>query len=234
MKHIVYIGLTAFAAMSLCAAEPEAKSAVKAAAKKLADKDNYGWTTTFKQESGDRTFEGSMNGKTEKGGCALLTMSFGDRTFEVAIKEGKVAVKQEQDWKSVDELEGGAAFMARRFKDYKLPAAEAEDLADKAKELKAGADGVYSGDLTEAGAKALLMLNRRGGGQTPEPKEAKGSFKIWLKDGAVTKYETKLQGKITMGQDQQERDVTRTTTVEVKDVGTTKVTVPDEAKKKLS
>ena len=31
-----------------------------------------------------------------------------------------------------------------------------------------------------------------------------------------------------------DREIDRTTTVEIKDVGTTKLTVPDEAKKKLS
>jgi hypothetical protein len=221
-------------AASLCAADPDAKSVVKGAAKKLADKDNYSWTTTFKQESGDRSFEGTTAGKTEKGGYTFLTQTFGDRSFEAALKGGKVAVKQEDEWKSADELEGGAAFMARRYQNFKAPAGEAEDLADKAKDLKAGVDGLYSADLTEPGAKELLSRNRRGGGQAPEPKDAKGSVKFWIKDGALTKYEFKLQGKITMGQDQEEREVTRANTVEIKDVGTTKVSVPEDAKKKLS
>jgi hypothetical protein len=39
---------------------------------------------------------------------------------------------------------------------------------------------------------------------------------------------------MTVGQDATEIEINRTTTVEIKDVGTTTVTVPDEAKKKLS
>jgi hypothetical protein len=232
-KNIVWMGLAGMMAVSLCAAEPEGKGAVKGAAKKVADKDNYSWTSNFKQESGDRSFEGTTAGKTEKG-VVLLALTFGDRNYEAAIQGGKVAVKQEDEWKTPDELEGGSAWMARRFQTFKAPAAEADDLADKAKALKAGADGLYSGDLTEQGAKELLSRNRRGSGQAPEPKDAKGSVKFWVKDGSLSKYEFQLQGKITMGQDQEEREVTRTTTVEIKDVGATKLSVPEGAKKKFS
>ena len=57
-------------------------------------------------------------------------------------------------------------------------------------------------------------------------------MKFWIKDGLLTKYEFKVQGKVTIGGN--DRDVDRTSTVEIKDVGSTKVDVPDEAKKKLS
>jgi hypothetical protein len=234
MKNITWISLAAMMALTLGAAEPDGKTVVKGAAKKLADKDNYSWASTWKQESGDQNFQMTTEGKTEKAGCTFLALTFGDRSSEVAIKGGKVAVKVEEEWKAADELEGRGAFMARRYQNFKAPAGEAEDLADKAKALKSGADGLFSGDLTELGAKELLSRNRRGGGQAPEPKEAKGSVKFWVKDGALTKYEFNLQGKVAMGQDQDEREVNRTTTVEIKDVGTTKVTVPEEAKKKLS
>ena len=41
-----------------------------------------------------------------------------------------------------------------------------------------------------------------------------------------------MQGKVSFNGN--DRDVDRTTTVEIKDVGTTKVEVPEGAKKKLS
>ncbi len=63
-------------------------------------------------------------------------------------------------------------------------------------------------------------------------KNAKGSVRFWLKDGAVQKYELRLQGTMNWGGE--ERDTDRTTTTEVKDVGTTKVTLPEAAQKKLS
>ena len=47
----------------------------------------------------------------------------------------------------------------------------------------------------------------------------------------LTKYELKTFAKITF-QDE-ERDIDRTTTTEITDVGSTKVEVPEDAKKKL-
>ena len=41
-------------------------------------------------------------------------------------------------------------------------------------------------------------------------------------------------GKLTVGEDKREVEINRTTTVEIKEVGTTKVKVPEEAKKKLT
>jgi len=56
--------------------------------------------------------------------------------------------------------------------------------------------------------------------------------KFWAKEGVLSKYEFKLQGKMSFNGN--DTDVDRTTTVEIKDVGTTKVTVPEEAKKKAA
>jgi hypothetical protein len=48
----------------------------------------------------------------------------------------------------------------------------------------------------------------------------------------LTKYEFKVSGKMDFNGN--EIDLDRTTTTEIKDVGTTKVEVPEGAKKKLS
>jgi hypothetical protein len=80
----------------------------------------------------------------------------------------------------------------------------------------------------------MLTMGRPGGGggNAPEPKDPKGSVKIWLKDGVLAKYEYKVQA--TMSFQGNDMDIDRTTTVEIKDVGSAKVEVPEEAKKKLS
>ena len=160
-----------------------------------------------------------------------LKMNFGERNAEAVKKGEKVAVKGEDGWQSADELEGNRAFMARRFQTYKAPADEAQDLADKAKSLKKDGDAI-SGDLTDEGAKEMLSFGRRADSNRPAPKNAKGSVKFFIKDGALAKYEYNVQGKVT-GRDDQEMDVNRTTTVEIKNVGSTKVSIPEEAKKKL-
>src|SRR5208282_3382888 len=180
-------------------------------------------------------------GKTEKEGLTWLSVTFNDNTTEGVSKSGKVAVKTDEGWQTAEEAGTGGgggfnagAFMARRMQNLKVPAAEVEDLVSKAKEIKKDGD-VYSGDLTEEGAKVLLTMGfrGRGGGKAPAPTNAKAEVKFWIKDGLITKYESKVSGK-RQNRDGEEVDVKRTTTVEINDVGTTKVEVPDAAKKKLS
>jgi hypothetical protein len=119
----------------------------------------------------------------------------------------------------------------------KRPAQEVEDLLTKVAELKPGEDGVIAGDLTEDGAKELLTFRRRardGQNAPPPPKNAKGAVKFWIKDGLLSKFQVRVSGTVTFGQNQEERDVTRVTTTEIKEVGATKIEVPEAAKKKLS
>jgi hypothetical protein len=236
MKRTTVFGLVTFAAAAaLLAAESSPKEAITGVTAKLAQQANYAWKTTT--EFGN--FTGTSEGKTQKDGLVGYTMTFGDNTTEAFLKDGKGAVKTgDQDWQSMAELAsavvsgaGPRQFLLRRLQNYKAPAAEAGDLAAKTKDLKKDGEA-YASDLTEAGAKELLSFGGRRGGNAPEPKNAKGSVKFWVKDGLLAKYELKLQGTVTFnGED---RDMDRTTTVEIKDIGTTKVDVPDAAKKKLS
>jgi len=155
------------------------------------------------------------------------------------LKEKKGAIRMQDGWKSISELtaeDGGGQpspgrFVARMLENFQAPVAEAEDLVSKTKGLKKTADG-YVGELTEEGAKHFLTRFRPRGGNAPEASNAKGSVKFWTKDGLLNKYEYNVQGTVNFNG--QERDVNRTTTVEIKDVGTTKVNIPEEASKKLS
>jgi hypothetical protein len=237
-KTIVIAALGLFGASFLFAAD-DAKSDVKTAAKKLGDKGNYSWTTTSKMEggpgggAGGRFGGGATEGQTADG-IVYLKNTFGDRTMHTAAKGDKVITKGEDDWQAADaDAQGPAAFAVRRMKTFKAPAAEATDLAEKSKSLKS-ADGALTGDLTEEGVKSFLTFGfgRRGGADAPAPKDAKGSVKFWVKDGELTKYEYNVQGKF-VGRDDQEFPINRTTTVEIKDVGKTKLSLPDDAKKKL-
>jgi hypothetical protein len=234
MRRILWLGLATLCATSIYAADADAKSAVKSAAKKLADKSSYTWNTSSKNESGEQRFQMTIEGKTEKSGFTFLTTTFGQNEIEAVKKGDKVAVKRDGEWKTPDEMDDQQARMPRRYSTMKLPAGEAEEMADKVKELKAGDEGLCSGDLTEDAVKGLLTRFGRGGQQAPEVAGAKGWIKFWAKDGVLTKYQYNVQGTMTVGQDRREVEVNRTTTIEIKEIGTTKVTVPDEAKKKLS
>ena len=235
MKHLTILGLATLTAASLLGAESSPSDVITSAAAKLQQQASYSWKATTEFAN----FTGSVEGKSLKDGLVALKMSFGDNTTEAFLKEGKGAVKApDQDWQSLAELAKAAGdepgprqFLVRRLQNFKAPAAEAADLAGKTKELKQDGE-LYAGALTDAGAKQLLMPGPRRGGNAPEPKDASGSVKFWVKDGLLAKFELKLQGKINFnGED---RDVDRTTTVEIKDVGTTKVDVPEAAQKKLS
>ena len=93
-------------------------------------------------------------------------------------------------------------------------------------------DDAYTADLTEDAAKQLLSRPRRGnaGANAPAPEisNAKATVKLWITDGAVTKMENHVTGTVSFNGN--DRDVDRTTTTEFKDVGSTTITVPDDAK----
>jgi len=132
---------------------------------------------------------------------------------------------------------GGAGFGFFGGGGAANPAEEAVALLETTKDMKP-ADGALTGELTEEAVAQRLSFGRGGrgggggGGQTPPaPKNAMGSVKFWLKDGALVKYELHIKGTVT-GRNG-ETEVDRTTTTEIKDIGTTKVDVPDAAKKKL-
>jgi len=234
MKKNVLICAITLIAGTLLAAESED---VKAAAKKLGEQKNYSWKTTVVVPEGSQFRPGPTEGKTEKDGYTFLSMSFQDNTIEAVVKGEKGAAKMEGEWRSLADLaqdSGPGSFMARRLQNYRTPAAEAEDIAAKTKELKKEGDA-YSADLTEEGAKDLLRFRRRGGGGGgggADPKNAKGSAKFWVKDGQLAKYEYKVSGTVSFGGE--DRDVERTTTVEIKNVGETKIEVPEDAKKKIA
>jgi len=216
----------------LGAAEP--KDEVVNAAKQLGEKDNYSWHQTVVVPEDARFKPGPTDGKTEKDGYTLLSISFNDNEIKAVLKGDKGAATMEGEWQSFSELansEGPGRFMAMRFRDFKAPAAQAAMLATKSKDLKKDGE-VISGDLTEDGAKEMLSFRPRGGGEAPTVSDAKGSVKFWVKDGALSKYEYKVKGKMSFNGNDFDQD--RTTTVVIKDIGTTKVTVPDEAKKKIS
>jgi hypothetical protein len=225
----------ALLAGSLLAANAAPKDDVTAAAKALAGKDNYAWKQTTENAGGGGFGGGTSEGKTEKDGYLWLSMTMRDNTIEAVKKGEKGAIKTQDGWQSLSEATSGdpgpATFIARRMQNFKAPAAQVEDLAGKAKELKKDGD-VYSGELTEDGAKTQLMFGGRAGGNGPEISGAKGSVKFWVKDGVLSKYEIKVKGTVSFNGN--DRDVDRTTTVDIKDIGSTKIQVPEGAQKKLS
>ena len=142
------------------------------------------------------------------------------------------------------------------LQNLKLPAVEMKELADRLQEVKK-VGAVYTAALSPEVAADLLMNRRPGTGpasapasapagrsasapasapaprfRRPEPTKAQATATFTLKDGAVVKYEMHVSGTFVFGGE--ERPTDRTNTIEIKDIGTTKVTVPAEAKAKLA
>ena len=259
-KHPLLLTASVFLASTLVPAQAGDKGDLKSAIKQLAKKGNYSWTSTSKRperpegDGGDRSRfrSGPTEGKTV-GGLIHLKSSRGDRTFESLSKGDKAATKGDDGWALVEPRPsadaGGGDGQRRRgsrgsrgafLRNYKTPPVRAGELLELVGDLKKEGD-VYSGELTEEGAKSLVSFwggRRRGGGDggdapaPPQPTGVKASAKFWVKDGVLTKYESVTAGKITFGDN--ERDLARTTTVELKEIGSTNIDAPDDIKTKLS
>lgn len=165
-----------------------------------------------------------------------------------AFRKGEVmAMKTADGWKRFERPqrgEGGerperGARAAMMLRGVKAPHELLKDLKSSSfKEVKredSDAGRTYSGALTEEGVKPFLMGGGRrpgggGGDDRPAPKVS-GTAKVWVNgDGVVTKYEVYVESTFK-GRDDEERTVKRTTTVEIKDVGSTKYDVPEDAAK---
>jgi hypothetical protein len=150
MRRNVLISIIALAGGSLLAADSNPKDSVNSAAKKLADQSNYSWKTTVDTGGGGGGGgrggfrAGPTEGKTEKGGYTVLTMTRGDNTVEAVLKGEKGVIKTQEGWESLSEVaedQGGSGrgrgrFMARMLQNYKTPAVEAQDLVSKVKDLR--------------------------------------------------------------------------------------------------
>ncbi len=174
--------------------------------------------------------------------------AFNDNTnSKLWYKGTNSAMNNGQDgWQTAEEMAaangggGGGGFRGGGFARFvRAPATSATDVLKDVKEIKQDGDA-YVADLTEDGAKSLASpfgRGRRGGGgggggfTPPEVTDAKGTVKFWIKDGKLSRYQFKVTGKTT-NRDGDPVDLDRTTTVEIKDIGSTKINVPDDVLKK--
>jgi hypothetical protein len=193
---------------------------------------------------------GPTTGKITKEGFTLISRAGRGGAMTETLVKGEKSVTKNADsgaWQTPEEAAaargdgggggfGGGRGFGRGFgaAANRLPTLDAQELLAAVSELKS-ADGALSGDLSKEAVNARLMPGGGrgfGGGEAPPPPaNAKGSVKYWLKDGALSKFEFNVQGTMDFGGN--EFPINRTTTVEFKDVGTTKMDVPEDAKKKL-
>jgi hypothetical protein len=232
-------GTVAALVVPVLALGAEPKDDLKAAVKKLSDSASYSWTTKVEGGFGF----GESEGKTEKDGHTSFSFKMRDDSYNVIMKGDKAAIKGTGGWASAAELakeaeDNGNGFSPERFltmmvKNFKTPAEQASELCGKLETVTKSGDA-YTSELSPETAKQLLTFRRRGGDNNApqfEVKDPKGSVKCWISDGVLSKTELHLQGTVSFNGN--ENKIDRTTTTEIKDIGSTKVAVPDEAKAKL-
>ena len=235
MNRNLLIGLLGLVAGTLSAADANTKDKLTDATKQFTDKPNYSWTATTREADGSPGRIGPIEGKAAKSGLTYLSFAVGGVDVEVFMDGQKGAAKATEGWQTFDEIaqtSSTAAAIVRLLRIYQAPGVESAALSQKLKDVKE-AEGVISGDLKEDAAKELLArgARRREGQDAPRIDNPKGAVKFWIQNGALTKYEINVQGKVTAGD--RESDVNRTTTIQIKDAGSTRLEVPAEAKQKL-
>ena len=236
MKNTLLIACIGIISTGLFAAESNPKEKLAEASRQLGEKPNYSWSATTKEADGSPGRLGPIDGKTEKDNLTFLSLTPGGIPVEVYMKGDKGVARALEGWQTFDEIaqtSGTAAAIVRFLKSYKTPAAQSAELARNMSELKE-ADGILSGELKEDAIKEILLMGgrRREGQETPKTTDAKGTVKFWIKNGALNKYEINVHGKVATAD--RSVDINRTTTVEIKEIGSTKIEAPAEAKEKIS
>lgn len=222
MKILIAFATVFASSATLMAANSSAIEDVRNAAQKLAAAENYSWTTT----RDSKQFAGPNHGRTGKGAYTCLDFPVQNNTFEAILRDNQGMIKTAKGWERLDaaanenvELSVRPWVAAWHFHLYTLPAVEAQIFAGQVENV-VGSNGVYSGVIPTA---------------DPAKSGPKLSVKFWIKDGVLTKYQFNfkgtVQGKYGLTRD---ADVDQTTTVEIKDIGTTTITVPDEVRDKMS
>jgi hypothetical protein len=215
----------------LLAAQAGPADDVTAAAQKLGTESSYSWHATTVVPPDAQFRPGPTEGKTANG-LTYVKMSFRDNESEIYMK-GTNAVMTDPDggWQTLAEAsqddQGPGRFMTGMVRNFRTPAKQAADLAADCKDLTM-TNGAWTSDLTADGAKKMLTFRRGGGANVTNPS---GSATFWIANGELTKFETHVKGSVSFNGN--DMDVDRDTTVEIKDVGTTKIDVPDDVTKKL-
>jgi hypothetical protein len=229
---VVALAVVGAAADLVKAAETGPKGEVQNAIQRLAAQANYSWTSTVTvNEAGASARQSPTEGQTELNGYSFFKLKIGESPVEAAFRGQKATIKIEGEWVSAAELQGERMWLARRLSTFKPPAGEAQELLSKTTFMSKDKSGFYA-ELTANGVRELLALRSRNGDLNSVTGNPRGWVRFWLEKGLLTKYEFNLQGAIA-GDNTLFIDVNRTTSVEIKKVGSTRVELPAEARKKL-
>ena len=230
----IVLNLVAFAVLISAQAADAERMLVQESAQLLRSAPSYSWTAMVSpvESTGHRAVE--IEGRVEKDGPTSVTLRFGDRTVHGYLLGSKAFVTSpDTKWKDIPEMRKGETpgeFITRLVRGVTPPDKQIRELLGRSAELRQEGE-VVTASLPQPSAQALLEPRHAGRFKGPEVRDASGTVKFWTAAGAITKYEYTLRGKTMM--DGEEKEFVRTTVVEIRDIGTTKVDLPDIAKEKL-
>jgi hypothetical protein len=196
---------------------------VTSAVQKLGDVNDYAWHSVFTDPADSQSV--SADGQTANDGFIYVDASFGGSSSEFVTKGGMVVITDQagawQPLGMLDTHQEANRFSRSLVRNLKTPAAQAAELAAAVATYKKDGEAYY-GDLTDNGANRLLSF----GGNIAT--NSSGSVKFWITDGNLTHYEFKVKGTVSSGG--ADLAVSRDASVDIKNIGTTKVTMPNEAR----
>jgi hypothetical protein len=228
MKTKILLGAVLISS-SILAASAGPTDDVTSAVQKLGNESSYSWSTTIVVPADSRYKPGPSSGKTVKGDVTYAKMSMRGRTMEVYLKgTNAVLTNPDGSWQTLADAEsddnGPARFIGGLVRNFKTPVAQAAVVVADCPDLTQTNDA-YAGTLTADGVKKLLSF-RRGNADVSNPS---GTAMFWVKNGELTKFEVHLKGTVTFNGN--DMDMDRDTTVEISDIGTTTIALPDDVKK---
>jgi hypothetical protein len=251
--------IPAFAALLTSASSHAAPADdLAVAAQRLADAPNYSWTSKEKTLRRSISVTTSVQGVTERDGFTVTkkttSATSGPDYVENTVYWGtQIAYLRNGSWKTAEELQAAAggrsgvtvvgtgvansgrgvgAMTVTPQNDSQpstgRPAQMVLWILAQVNSVTASGDALVA-DLSHDYIARVMRGNGRNGPLAVSPRST-GSAKFWIKDGAIAGYQTHIKASY---EDSDVPLAERTTTVEIKNVGSTVVAVPAEAKAKF-
>ncbi len=247
------VGLVSVIAIS-SGAYADKKDDVSAAARKLADRSSYRWSSTTRSD-GAGPFGGSSSttGQLDADGNLWVSSKSQQTSSEFARRQDKLAVVVDGNWMTAEQAaerspagrgRGGppGGLNARSAANFNTPIAQVEELLAKATNFKQDGELVTAELPTEAAAELLNAgaQDRRGGrGQrggrggrgsrgAPSTRDAKGTLTFKIKDGLLAEYTVEASATRQFGENEVKQVRTTTTTFAAADAAQT--SLPNDAK----
>lgn len=197
---------------------------ITAAVKKLQHAKNYAWRTVYDMPGAPKKLQlPPVSGKTDARLGTILTGSADGQPMITARKGAATAIKLDGIWKKTAK--------ALKAPNTNAPADELAALLPSLTNLSKAKDSSFKGTLKPEAALAIMRKISQHRKKKPKTSKANGSFKLWLSDGLPTKYELTISAKMSGGFVKFDSKLIQT--VEIKDVDSTIVEMPEAVKKLL-